>query len=435
MPSPLVAASLLLVLSLVPATSRADEPATATATATAAPGAPPPLPTERAIERGAKALLRVLRRDRPPSEGESALVALALLRSGVAPGDADLAKTVLRLRRAAAHGDLEDAYDASLRILAVEALAHERVARADGGPPYYRSRPLAPEELSGIRGAADCLCKVGAAGAWSYGLKTSFGGPDPRVNESTTQFAVLGLDRAARAGVPVAAGLWASVRDYHVGALVLAPAAPVPLDLDLEAESTLERDPPGAARERPPEDASTRPRSRWAEQGLSIRPGRWHYERDSRTIPRWSRDPDDEWFDPEGLAMTLAGTSSLAIACGRAGGKESDEIGMGLAAAAVDLRAALERWRRHRPRRLNYYLLYSLEKTMDVLGVRRLGGIDWYREGAQLILSDQKEDGMFGDGGEVDTALALLFLNRATRTTPPPRVETGLGTRQTEAGH
>jgi hypothetical protein len=404
-----LAPALLLLPLLAPRAARADGPAPATATAA-------PLAVEPAIGRGAKALLRLSRHERPPSEGEASLRALALLRSGVSAKDSDLAKALAALTRGAAQGRAEDVYDAALRILVVDSLARERVAQADGGPPYYRARPLAREEAAAMRGAADALAKVGAAGGWGYGLDASFGAVDPRVNESTTQFAVLGLDTAARAGVAVAPGIWAAVRDAHVRAHVRAPGG-------AEAAPEVDLDPDAW-----PPDADAGPRHpRWAAPEARFRVGRWFYDPRARAIPRWSGDPKDAWFDPEGLAMTLAGVSSLAIACERAAAEEPDEVGAGLAAVALDLRAAFERWRRRPPARLNYYLLYSLEKAMDRLGLRRIGGVEWYREGAAFVLADQKPDGTFGDGGAIDTALALLFLNRAARLAPPPRVETGAG--------
>lgn len=48
---------------------------------------------------------------------------------------------------------------------------------------------------------------------------------------------------------------------------------------------------------------------------------------------------------------------------------------------------------------------------------RAPGAHDWYREGADLLLSLQRENGSWGD--HVETAFAVLFLKRATS---PPAV-------------
>ena len=70
-----------------------------------------------------------------------------------------------------------------------------------------------------------------------------------------------------------------------------------------------------------------------------------------------------------------------------------------------------------------YYTLYSFEKAMDLGGVVKLGGIDWYREQARVLMAEQRRDGAWGARAagldraydRVSTAFALLFLCRATR--------------------
>ena len=59
------------------------------------------------------------------------------------------------------------------------------------------------------------------------------------------------------------------------------------------------------------------------------------------------------------------------------------------------------------------YTLYGLERACVLEGVRRLGGRDWYREGALWLLQVQREDGSF-PGHLHDTCFALLFLKRAS---------------------
>ncbi len=76
----------------------------------------------------------------------------------------------------------------------------------------------------------------------------------------------------------------------------------------------------------------------------------------------------------------------------------------------------------------HYYYLYGLERACVIAGKRYIGANDWYREGASLLIGDQKPDGRWAPGGQasrfpgfeiyktdlLDTCFALLFLKRAT---------------------
>lgn len=58
-----------------------------------------------------------------------------------------------------------------------------------------------------------------------------------------------------------------------------------------------------------------------------------------------------------------------------------------------------------------YYDLYSLERAMMIAKIDKLGDRDWYRDGALFILANQGLDGEWID--TTDTCFALLFLKRA----------------------
>lgn len=63
------------------------------------------------------------------------------------------------------------------------------------------------------------------------------------------------------------------------------------------------------------------------------------------------------------------------------------------------------------------YFLWSLERVCQVYGWSRLGDIDWYAHGCELLLREQQKDGSWEmdhrHGKPCDTAFALLFLRKS----------------------
>lgn len=76
------------------------------------------------------------------------------------------------------------------------------------------------------------------------------------------------------------------------------------------------------------------------------------------------------------------------------------------------------------------YAFYGVERACILTATRAFNEFDWYREGAGILVSTQKESGAWGDpeargvatgrgyGEAIDTAYALLFLKRATTGLP-----------------
>lgn len=62
-----------------------------------------------------------------------------------------------------------------------------------------------------------------------------------------------------------------------------------------------------------------------------------------------------------------------------------------------------------------HYYLYGVERLCAIAGRDRIGGRDWYTEGAKSLVASQRDDGSWGEPW--DTCFALLFLRRATLTT------------------
>ena len=62
------------------------------------------------------------------------------------------------------------------------------------------------------------------------------------------------------------------------------------------------------------------------------------------------------------------------------------------------------------------YMLYGLERAGALMRLERFATHPWYAEGAAWLLEQQRGNGAwsFGEGSDVDTSFALLFLTRAT---------------------
>jgi hypothetical protein len=68
---------------------------------------------------------------------------------------------------------------------------------------------------------------------------------------------------------------------------------------------------------------------------------------------------------------------------------------------------------------LNYYFLWSLERTGVIYGIETMNNVEWFSWGTEILLKSQGQNGSWSGGayhgatGDLDTAFALLFLNRA----------------------
>jgi hypothetical protein len=67
----------------------------------------------------------------------------------------------------------------------------------------------------------------------------------------------------------------------------------------------------------------------------------------------------------------------------------------------------------------NLYFLWSVERVAVLYDLQTIGGKDWYRWGAEILVANQGPHGNWANGGYhgaspvLDTSLALLFLKRA----------------------
>ncbi len=68
----------------------------------------------------------------------------------------------------------------------------------------------------------------------------------------------------------------------------------------------------------------------------------------------------------------------------------------------------------------HYFWIYGLERVGSLLATETLGGQPWYERGAEFLLGAQTDEGYWESSyAEIDTALALLFLGRASGPPTP----------------
>ena len=249
--------------------------------------------------------------------------------------------------------------------------------------------------------------QVASSGGWRYP-----GNPVDSVEADTdlsnTQYALLGLDAAARCGIDAPIDTWVKAGEH-----VLREQEEEGIDVPLWV---VEED----------EGAGQAPTFR--EIGQTQARG-WGYLPGHNELPTGS--------------MTCAGVTCLAMVKERLWlrGKLEDALSRRLDRGMLDGLA----WLADRftvkdnpepPSMWHYYYLYGLERTGSKTGVEYIGRHDWYREGAEHLLAAQLDSGAWkeagGDGRPADTTesavtqtcFALLFLERATQkpvipVTPP----------------
>ena len=295
--------------------------------------------------------------------GVTALVCYALLQAGVAPDDEAVAQGLASIQRVP---------NEATYVVALKAMAF---AAAD--PQRYR------EDL---QACTDWLVQTQhATGAWGYGLvpESEMAGASParglrkvqnetqlrrayeRADASNTQFAILGLAEAERAGAHVPIEVWRRA-DRHLRVTQL----------------------PG---------------------------GGWGYV---------YRDPDpNEAYG----SMTAAALASLYLCAERLAPQESaDDAGQRSAAIEQGLQWIAQHYsldaNPNRGAAWYYFWLYSLERAGVTSGRRTFGPHDWFREGTALLVKGQRADGSWSNHLYQDT-LALLFLAKGFKPLLVQRLE------------
>jgi hypothetical protein len=359
------------------------------------------------------------------SLGEIALPAFALLRSGVPVSEVE------HLFEWMHRQPFKATYSVSLYLMALEARSVQRVSLAaqsrTRSVARYNRQPPPAADVELMKQALKWLVasRKLKEGWWSYGGRHVEAGTQERRegplpvgplghdlvaaatggDRSNSQFAILALHSAMAAGLEVEGAVWEELLAELTGA---QQETGPPVDLTPSVyggNSPLAYDPRDAASG----TTSERPQGGLppTERASALARG-WGYHMKSRTGAN----------DAYG-SMTAAGLSSVAVV--REGLLETRHLtGERDRAALLSMRDGIAWFAlNYDPARNTgrntawyYYYLYSVEKAMDLCGLERVGPHEWWREGAAELLVRQQPNGSWGDAN--DTALALLFLNRAT---------------------
>lgn len=268
-------------------------------------------------------------------------------------------------------------------------------------------------------------------GDWYYYHLHDTGG-----DTSVTQYAVLGLWSAVRAGVPVPNSVWSREADWHlhtqqstggfayhpgekteetytmtvngvtslcVARLCLYPKGDYTIAIDGRI-GDLAGDAPRNVKKRPVSEKGAAKSDR-----LTVRPDELTGEGAA----------ESEAPPPRKLGVLKAvdlEPQRRRVRGGSGGGSSSvplSALNHGIAKGVNWLYA-----RYSIEPRLTYplYYLYGLERMCALTGVRDFEGHDWYKEGAAFLLQRQAGNGAFGDpsGAGPGTSFAVLFLSKAT---------------------
>jgi hypothetical protein len=330
---------------------------------------------QAAIERGRAFLMQSL--PSVPRRGERALVALALSKSGSKLDDPVFAKVIDDLARTvdisgyrpeAAPGT--DNYEAGVMVMALASADRER----------YQPQILALGRFLLSRQVED--------GPWDYG--SGRGG-----DTSQSQYAVLGLWEAAAAGLEVPEDVWDKALHWHVtrqdiaGGFAYHPSKP-----------------PGETR---------------------VAQGSVQHSTSVGGLFSMIACRSNLGFAPIGKGRnTDTGELALLIPVE----KEEEKKAVSKYVAQVTRSEAEEaiklgtQWiNQHftidKPIGPLHYYLYGVERLGAILKQSTFGSVDWYKTGANYLVSGQSSDGSWRSQYEspVDTSFALLFLSRSTEKT------------------
>ena len=319
--------------------------------------------------------------------GELALALLAIVKGGGDTKSDAVRSAYDNLRRR----NIEGTYSLGAAILALEALytpAGEWQAMRDGTIDAPMARKLSAEDFALVSewtkrllGNLDTTTDPAYVRRYHYG-------PSKLWDNSTTQYALLGLYGAQLCGVEISPQVW-SASAAHLLACDRAVGKEAPLLITSHADR----------------DRIEQGKKATRTGGKKVQPSGFGYQ---------------DGNDLTG-SMTTAGVSGLSLCAAalRAQKKGSpkllNDLDAGVRSGFAWLEQNLSVRRNPGPIHAwgswNHYYLYGLERACELNHVAWLGGRDWYFEGAMQLLGQQHTDGNWGDS--INTSFALLFLKKS----------------------
>lgn len=315
--------------------------------------------------------------------GASAVVAMALLKSGQTPETPEIKAAIDRILVCTKDSEYKPynfhVYEAGVSIMAL----------ANADPVKYKPQ---------IEKIVQFLISVQQKnGSWYYANPNN----DTEGDTSITQYAVLGLWEASRAGVAVPKKVWDKSAEWHIksqnpdGSFKYHPS---PGSFGFAPEGTHTMTVAGTAslyvarmylypEAKDVEEVKTRGRRRSGKKYGLLEPA----------VPR----PEDAVKDVAAENSNYRPTTRLAAIDKAIGG----------GTAWLKAKFTIEPKAGH-----DIYYLYGVERLMALANLQQFDGHDWYAEGAAHLCRTQDASGGWNDqcGPDAATALGLLFLGKAT---------------------
>ncbi len=329
--------------------------------------------------------------------GHTALMTLACLKGGITVRDKQIRKAVAWLHTQ----KLTKVYDVGVLLMALHALYSPTDEKQIVEVDKYGHRKIkdpcltdmSKKDRALMKKAVDFLLKHQEGGHWRY--------PDKGVDVSNTQYALLGLWAASRCGFKIPSKVWMDSLTWLV--------------------TSQERT--GRSVKLLVNEVRGNYRMAWTEPAKA---------RGFRYIPGGS---PVEGKKPVSGSMTTAGMASVAICQDELWGSRRFTPDM-RKLSRRSIRDALAWMQDNFDVQRNpgeptggwhYYYLYGMERAGIMARARFMGKHDWYKVGADFILSEQRSDGSWqrDQDPQIDSAFAILFLKRSTSRTRNPVITGG----------
>ncbi|MEM8884104.1 MAG: hypothetical protein AAGD14_08560 [Planctomycetota bacterium] len=310
-------------------------------------------------------------------------------------------------------------YEVGVMLMLLEAQAVKQHRRFDGKKDKKKRQVTPDDKIRAKELAVWLQLKQKPQGFWRY--------PSNGMDLSNTQYAALGLWSAHRMGITIDKGVVRRMMEETLRRQQDKNVSKVPFYVD--PERVLKR----------------KPGERGSSTYIPARGWRYHppekIKRNGKTITA---------YYPYSGSMTTAGVAVLAIGrdilgdqdhwnTKRQDAKVRRAMWEGL--AWIQQNWDIEDNPGHRGNWI-FYWLYGLERCGMLCGTDYIGLRDWYVEGAQRLIEDQREDGSWPknprqkvpesqdekwQSDQVDTCFAILFLSRSTPQikTPAPTITGG----------